>query len=208
MNYPTTEFGERFLPIGTVVLLKDAQKRLIIIGYDVKNNANAPRDYCGCFFPEGLKGPTSLMVFDHSKIDKVYHMGLRDEESEKFFENLNSLVSQRATFEEEAKSENSNIEENNKNNPYNNSNLISNPIPTDNNGSINVQGDAPIVGSMTLNQTQSQPAPAQPVVEEPIINEEELGEPVIDENELEEPSLIDDNSTPNNPGQYNGYNNM
>ena len=203
-TYPTTEFGEKYLPIGTVVILKEAQKRLIIIGYDVRNNVNESRDYCGCFFPEGLKDANSLMVFDHEKIDKVYHMGLYDEESESFFVNLKKLVDERDSNPIPHESPNSNIAENNMKNPYNigpnAANNATNPLP-EINAAPNIQQNIPFAGPAT--QT---PVNNQNNLEEPVIDESELKEPVIDESELEEPTLIDDEPTNPNPTQPNNYN--
>lgn len=187
VNYPTTEFGEKYLPVGTIVLLKDAQKRLIIIGYDVRNSANESRDYCGCFFPEGLKDASSLMVFNHDKIDKVYHMGLYDEESEKFFENLAKLVNVRDANAAQQASENSNVAESNANNPYATTAPTANPIPEENTAP-NLQQNPPVVA----------PTPEEPAMEEPVIDDSELEEPVLDDSELGEPSLMEDEPTTDN----------
>ena len=48
---------EKYLPIGTVVLLKNTNKKIMITGYltasiDEKNSNDEYYDYSGCLFPE------------------------------------------------------------------------------------------------------------------------------------------------------------
>ncbi len=86
----------RFLPIGTVVMLKGATKRLMITGfcsYD-KGNKQNPRafDYTGCLFPEGIITSDKMALFNHSQIEKIYYLGLRDEEEVKFKKALNEEI--------------------------------------------------------------------------------------------------------------------
>lgn len=73
---------EKFLPIGTVVLLKNAKKRLMITGFCARTSEdiNKEWDYNGCFYPEGTIVSNQTFVFDHEQIEKVYHYGLIDEE--------------------------------------------------------------------------------------------------------------------------------
>ena len=50
--------NDKLLPIGSVVLLKEAKKRLMIIGYYptiISEEGNTTTyDYSGCLFPEGI----------------------------------------------------------------------------------------------------------------------------------------------------------
>ena len=55
---------EGLLPIGTVVLLKNSTKKLMIIGL-CQAEADDPDsiwDYCGCVFPEGYLGPEKMYM--------------------------------------------------------------------------------------------------------------------------------------------------
>jgi len=47
---------DKYLPIGTIVMLKDIKKRFMITGFRIlsKNNNNVVYDYCGCTYPEGV----------------------------------------------------------------------------------------------------------------------------------------------------------
>ena len=50
------KIGEKYLPIGTVVMLKGASKRVMVTGFcAIKgNNKNRMWDYTGCMYPEGF----------------------------------------------------------------------------------------------------------------------------------------------------------
>jgi hypothetical protein len=74
---------EGLLPIGTVVLLKNSAKRVMLIGYcqqDLQTGAKTVWDYAGCLYPEGYLGPDKTYLFNGSQIDKVYSLGYQDEE--------------------------------------------------------------------------------------------------------------------------------
>lgn len=79
--------GEKFLPIGTVVLLKGGKKELMIISYCIipagevydKNGKvemeETMFDYGGCVYPEGMITSDQLFAFNHDQIEKVCYMG-------------------------------------------------------------------------------------------------------------------------------------
>lgn len=76
---------DKFLPIGTIVLLKDATKKVMITSYLIfakgQGNDKKMYDYGGCPYPEGIIESNFAVGFDHSKIEKVIHMGYTDDES-------------------------------------------------------------------------------------------------------------------------------
>ena len=76
------------LPIGTVVLLKDSTKRVMIIGICQKSadDQGTLWDYSGCLFPEGYMGPDKVFLFNNDHIDKVYSLGFQDTEQMEFKE--------------------------------------------------------------------------------------------------------------------------
>ncbi|MBR2828220.1 MAG: DUF4176 domain-containing protein [Bacilli bacterium] len=75
---------EKFLPIGTVVLLKGGKKRVMITSYLVFANKDDEKkkmfDYGGCTFPEGIIDSNHTVGFNHEDIEKVFYVGLEDEE--------------------------------------------------------------------------------------------------------------------------------
>ena len=82
---------EKYLPIGTVVLLNDAQKKLMIIGYGC-NNDNRMYDYAGCLYPEGIFNLDNLFAFDHSQINHVFYNGYIDDEELSFQKKLKDII--------------------------------------------------------------------------------------------------------------------
>lgn len=88
------EIKEKYLPVGTVVLLKGGKKRTMITGFCASSNEekNKIYDYSGCLFPEGIVSSNQTFLFDHSQIDKIYHMGLEDNEEKEFKVKLNQLI--------------------------------------------------------------------------------------------------------------------
>ena len=83
------EIKEKYLPIGTVAMLKGGSKRVMITGFCAidDNNKTKMWDYSGCMYPEGFLSSNQICLFDHEQIEKVYHMGLADDEEEKKFKN-------------------------------------------------------------------------------------------------------------------------
>lgn len=77
------------LPIGSVVLLKEAKKRLMIYGVkQTDNNNDIDYDYIGVLYPEGNMGDGTQFLFNHSDIESVCFKGYEDEERENFIKRL------------------------------------------------------------------------------------------------------------------------
>lgn len=81
------EIGKKYLPIGTVVMLSGAKKRLMITGFCALSNNDKTKiwDYTGCMYPEGVLNSKQTLLFDHAQIEKVYHLGLQEDDEEKQF---------------------------------------------------------------------------------------------------------------------------
>lgn len=112
------EIKEKYLPVGTVVLLKNGKKRVMITGFCVTpQGKDDAYDYSGCLYPEGFLSSNQNCLFNHNQIDKVFHMGLIDEEEIKFKEQLKSLINMADQFskfkdnESDQESSNTNIEQ-------------------------------------------------------------------------------------------------
>jgi len=91
------EIKEKYLPIGTVVILKGATKRLMISGFCALDNSNKDKiwDYSGCMYPEGFINSNQICLFDHDQIEKIYHIGLsNDAEEKEFKESLNIFMNE------------------------------------------------------------------------------------------------------------------
>lgn len=82
---------KQLLPIGSVVLLKDAEKRLMIFGVCQTDRENRKDyDYVGVLYPEGNVGEEVRFLFNHEDIQQVDFEGYRDDERDRFLENLHS----------------------------------------------------------------------------------------------------------------------
>ena len=74
------------LPIGSVVLLKDSSKKLMITGFAqvAADDPNRIYDYEGCVFPEGFLGPDQTYLFDSEQIENIFFIGYQDQEQMAF----------------------------------------------------------------------------------------------------------------------------
>ena len=88
---------QKYLPIGTVVMLKGATKRIMITGFCTAGSDDVVWDYSGCLYPEGILNANQIALFNHSQIEKVYHLGLVDDEEENFKEQLKEALSKEQT---------------------------------------------------------------------------------------------------------------
>ena len=70
------------LPIGSVVLLKESNKRLMVCGraQSLVDDRSKTYDYSGCYFPEGILDVKDLFLFDSDDIERIYFIGLQDQE--------------------------------------------------------------------------------------------------------------------------------
>lgn len=65
-----------YLPIGTVLLLKEGEHRLMVMGYAQKLERDGRvYDYVGCLWPEGYMKAESNIVFNQDMIERVYFLG-------------------------------------------------------------------------------------------------------------------------------------
>jgi len=100
---------EKFLPIGTVVMLKGGTKRVMITGFcafaneEKKNTERKIWDYSGCLYPEGFISSDQVCLFDHKQIEELYHLGLcedEDSEEKQFKKTLNKIIEETNNFQE------------------------------------------------------------------------------------------------------------
>ena len=87
---------EKYLPLGTVVLLKEAKKRIMIIGFCCLDEKDKTKvyDYSGCLYPEGMISSTKNLLFNHDQIERIYQLGYSDEEEKMFKEKLKKVLEQ------------------------------------------------------------------------------------------------------------------
>lgn len=92
-----TNMYEKTLPIGSVILTKNATKKIMITGYYQYLNGDTSKiyDYVGVAFPEGYISEDSMGLFDHSDIERIYSLGFQDEERFEFEEKLKEAISEK-----------------------------------------------------------------------------------------------------------------
>ena len=88
MNY------DKYLPLGTVVLLKNGKKKVMITGFCTIDGEKKDKIYdcCGCVYPEGTLSSKQTLLFDHNQIEKIFHVGYVNEEEKEFKEKLKLYV--------------------------------------------------------------------------------------------------------------------
>lgn len=70
------------LPIGSVVLLKEAKKSLMIIGTTQIDDSGVKYDYISCVFPEGYINSELFFLFNNEDIEDVKFIGYVNAESQ------------------------------------------------------------------------------------------------------------------------------
>ena len=87
---------EKYLPLGTIVILKNMKKRLMITGFcqiEKEDDKETRYDYCGCMYPEGHIGFKNVILFNHDQIGEIYYLGFAEDEEEKEFKtNLKKIL--------------------------------------------------------------------------------------------------------------------
>lgn len=72
---------DKYLPVGSVVLLKGGKKRVVIIGRGQRDKVKDKSwDYLACPYPEGFVGEEFAYLFDHEQIERVFFIGFQDGE--------------------------------------------------------------------------------------------------------------------------------
>jgi hypothetical protein len=82
---------EKLLPTGSIVVLKEGKKKLVIYGRkQILMREDKPKmyDYLGCFYPEGYINPDYTFVFNHEDISEIIFVGYIDQDEKQFAEYL------------------------------------------------------------------------------------------------------------------------
>ena len=81
------------LPVGSIVLLKDGEKKLMVSGIKQTDAGGdgTEYDYLGVLYPEGHIGEQFQYLFNHDDINEVVFRGYEDEERTEFLAKLSAL---------------------------------------------------------------------------------------------------------------------
>lgn len=85
---------DKFLPIGSVVLLKGGTKKVMVTGFCsiAEDNRTKVYDYSGCIYPEGYLNSNQICLFDHEQIDEIFYVGYEDDEEKEFKESIKDVM--------------------------------------------------------------------------------------------------------------------
>jgi len=79
----------KLLPLGSIVVLKDGEKKLMIYGRgQLAGDSNVEFDYVACLWPEGNLNERYTYLFNHVDINSVFYRGYSDDEDTAFLEVL------------------------------------------------------------------------------------------------------------------------
>ena len=82
--------NKSFLPVGTVVILKNATIKIMITGFCSLSKEHEGKlfDYTGCIYPEGILSSDQICLFNQDQIDEVFFKGYENDEEKTFKEKL------------------------------------------------------------------------------------------------------------------------
>lgn len=90
------------LPVGSVVLLNEGKKRLLIYGVLQKpSNSDVVYDYIGCYYPEGFINQEHSFLFNTSDISEISYIGFVDSEYQVFDTKLREKIKKMKLAKEE-----------------------------------------------------------------------------------------------------------
>lgn len=79
---------KELLPIGSIVLLKEATKSLMIVGMMQRDDEGREYDYIAVVFPEGYIDSETFFLFNHEDIVDVRFVGCINAESQTYMQLL------------------------------------------------------------------------------------------------------------------------
>ncbi len=77
-----------YFPLGTVVMLKEATKSLMIIGIMQQDDEGNQYDYVAVMFPEGYVNEETFFLFNEEDIEKVVFVGCINADSQTYMQVL------------------------------------------------------------------------------------------------------------------------
>ena len=90
---------ENLLPIGSIVLLKDGTKKLMVTGIKPvsEDNPDTVFDYIGVVYPEGYLSNEYNFLFNHDDINDIVFIGYDNPERQSFIEFLEEEYNKQET---------------------------------------------------------------------------------------------------------------
>ena len=80
---------KEFLPLGSIVILKEGEKAIMIYGRkQIHAESGEEFDYVACLYPEGNINDEFTYLFNHDQINEVIHTGYSDDDDKAFVEEV------------------------------------------------------------------------------------------------------------------------
>lgn len=82
------------LPIGSVVLVGNSTKKVMIIGLCQKGGNEEIKlwDYAGVIFPEGYLDANKMFLFNNDQITQIFALGYQDAEQMEFKKKADAMM--------------------------------------------------------------------------------------------------------------------
>lgn len=81
------------LPIGSVVIIGDSKKKVMIVGVCQKGGTEGKIwDYCGVVYPEGFLDSQKMFLFNNNQITQIAALGYQDAEQLSFKEKADAAI--------------------------------------------------------------------------------------------------------------------
>lgn len=80
------------LPIGSVVVVGDSTKKVMIVGVCQKSTDGRIFDYSGVVYPEGFLDPQKMFLFNNDQITQIAALGYQDAEQLAFKEKVDIAI--------------------------------------------------------------------------------------------------------------------
>lgn len=81
------------LPVGSVVLLKESTRKLMIIGYCMQRESDKKLfDYSGVLYPDGFETVQTMYLFNRDQIERVYYVGYFDAKTEETLPSIEESI--------------------------------------------------------------------------------------------------------------------
>lgn len=95
------DYNKNLLPLGSVITLNGAEKKLMITGVLVENEGNGKvYDYIGIPFPEGYLDAEHMFLFMHKDIQDVNFLGYINAEAQAFRVQLFKAMEEQGVIQE------------------------------------------------------------------------------------------------------------
>lgn len=95
VNTEVSDEKKNFLPVGSVVRLKDAKMNIIVIGYTpIEKNKTEIWDYLGAMWPMGVISSDRNLLFNRDQIETIVFEGFSNDEEKDFRAKLEKAVAE------------------------------------------------------------------------------------------------------------------